>query len=76
MAVAGAAGGAWWVFIALCVAGLSISALPKYMALWPRAQHVGAEREWWKTVGLSLLNSSGTASAAFVLGKLVSWLWS
>jgi hypothetical protein len=36
---------------------LSISSLPKYIALWPRAHEVGAEAEWWKTVLLSVLNN-------------------
>ena len=64
------------MFIPLCVAGLSISALPKYLELWPRAEMVGAEGEWWKTVSLSLFNSTVAACAAFVLGqvaRLVFW---
>ena len=75
-AAAGVASGAAWVFIPLCVAGLSISALPKYIELWPRAEKIGAAGEWWKTVALSLFNSTAAASAAFVLGqvaRLVFW---
>ena|ERR1700733_4471216 len=74
-AVAGMAGGAWWVFIPLCVLALAISSLPKYWQLWPRAVNAGAERVWFGTVALSLLNSSGTACAAFVLGAFTAWLW-
>ena len=73
---AGAAGGAWWMFIPLCVAGLSISSLPKYISLWPRARDAGAERAWWETVGLSIFNNAGAASAAFMLGIGSRWLFS
>jgi hypothetical protein len=34
----------WWVVLPLTLAGLSIDSLPKFVALWPRAQDVGAER--------------------------------
>jgi hypothetical protein len=64
-----------WIVIPLTLAGLSISSLPKYIELWPRAERVGAEAEWWKTVGLSFFNSLAAAVAAFVLGNLVRWLW-
>ena len=73
-----AAGGcvtrAWWVVIPLCVAGLSISALPKYIKLWPRAESTGHRKEWFATVGLSLLNSSGVASAAYMIGVIIRWV--
>ena len=65
----------WWVTVPLVMGGLSISSLPKYVELWPRARAVGAELEWWKTVGLSFFNSLAAAVAAFVLGNLVRWLW-
>jgi hypothetical protein len=42
-----------WIAAPLTVAGLSISSLPTYIALWPRARHAGTEAEWWKTVLLS-----------------------
>jgi len=64
-----------WIVIPLTLAGLSISSLPKYIELWPRAERVGAQAEWWKTVGLSFFNSLAAAVAAFVLGNLVRWLW-
>ena len=69
------AGGAWWVFMGLCLIGLSISALPKYWKLWPKAREVGAEWVWFETVGLSLLNNLGAAAAAFMLGIGVRWLF-
>lgn len=73
--VSAAAGLAWWVAIPLTVAGLSVAALPKYIALWPRARDAGASREWWLTVGLSMLNTLAAACAAFLLGNLIRWLW-
>ena len=64
-----------WVVVPLTLAGLSISSLPKYIELWPRAERVGAEGEWWKTVMLSTFNSVAAAVAAFVLGRLTRWLF-
>jgi hypothetical protein len=64
-----------WIVVPLTLAGLSISSLPKYIELRPRAQSAGAEREWWKTVLLSILNSLAAACAAFLLGNLSRWLW-
>jgi hypothetical protein len=72
---AGAAGLAWWVVLPLAVAGLSMSSLPKYVALWPRARAAGAAGEWWKTVGLSMLNNAGAAAGCFVLGVVARWVW-
>ena len=65
----------WWVVVPLTMAGLSISSLPKYIELWPRARAGGAEREWWKTVALSIFNTLAAACAAFVLGVVMRWLW-
>jgi ABC-type sulfate transport system permease component len=64
-----------WIVVPLTVAGLSISSLPKYIELWSRAEKVGAQAEWWKTVALSAFNSLAAAVAAFVLGNLARWLW-
>jgi hypothetical protein len=64
-----------WIVIPLTLAGLSISSLPKYIELWPRAERVGAQGEWWKKVALSALNSLADAVAAFVLGNLARWVW-
>ena len=63
-----------WIVIPLALVGLSISSLPKYIELRPRAERVGAQAEWWKTVGLSVLNNLAAAVGAFVLGNLVRWL--
>jgi len=38
-----------------------------------RAEKVGAQAEWWKTVALSTFNS--LARAAFLLGNVLRWLW-
>ncbi len=64
-----------WIVVPLTVAGLSISSLPKYVALWPRARDVGAEAEWLKTVLLSMLNNLAAACAAFLFGNVSRWLW-
>jgi hypothetical protein len=64
-----------WVVVPLLVAGLSISSLPKYIALWPRAQRAGAERVWWQTVMLSVLNNVAAAGGAFLLGIVTRWVW-
>lgn len=34
-----------WIVVTLTVAGLSISSLPKYIALWPRAHQVVAHHD-------------------------------
>ena len=65
----------WWIALPLAVAGLSISSLPKYVALWPRARDVGAEAEWWKTIGLSTLNCLGASTGAHVTGRVIGWVW-
>ncbi len=67
-------GVAWWVVVPLTMAGMSMSSLPKYIELWPRARGVGAQWEWWKTVGLSTLNTLTAACVAFGLGLGVRWL--
>jgi ABC-type sulfate transport system permease component len=74
-ALASTLGLAVWIVVPLTAAGLSISSLPKYIELWPRARAVGAETEWWKTVLLSMLNSLAAACAAFLFGTFSRWLW-
>ena len=68
-------GVAWWIVVPLTLAGLSVSSLPKYIGLWPRAERAGAQAEWWKTVGLSTFNSFAAAVAAFLFGNVLRWLW-
>jgi hypothetical protein len=74
-ALASTFGLAWWMAVPLTLAGLSISSLPKYAELLPRARTVGAEGEWWKTVVLSLFNNLAAACGAYVLRKVIHWLW-
>ena len=73
--IASTVGVTGWVVIPLTLAGLSISSLPKYIELWPRAEKVGAQGEWWKTVILSTFNSFAAATAAFAVGRLARWLF-
>ena len=73
--VAATSGLAWWVTVPLVVTGLSIVSMPKYVALWPRAQEVGAELEWWKTIALSMFNNLACACGVQVVGVFARWLW-
>jgi hypothetical protein len=68
-----AAGISAWVVVPLLVAGLSISSLPQHIGFWPRAQRVGVEGAWWRTVALSTLNNLAASCAAFLLG--IGWRW-
>jgi hypothetical protein len=74
-AVAATAGLSAWIVMPMTVAGLSISSLPKYVALWPRAAKAGAARAWWTTVLLSMLNNLGAAAGVVLVGALSRWLW-
>lgn len=74
-AAAGSFGVAWWVAVPLCVAGLSISSLPKYVRLWPKAFDLGAEVVLWRTVGLSALGTVAASGAAFGLGVVLRVLF-
>jgi hypothetical protein len=73
--IAAAAGVGAWVVVPLLVAGLSISSVPKYIALWPRARRVGVESAWWRTVALSIFNSLAAACGAFVVAVVARRLW-
>ena len=74
--LAAAGGVKWWAVVPLTLAGLSIASLPKYVGLWPRVRHAGAEREWIAAVGLSMFNNLATSCAAFLLGVGIRWFWS
>jgi len=69
--LAGTFGVPWWLAVPLATIGLSISSLPKYLAMWPRVRAVGAEWEWVKTIALSVFNNLGAACASFLLGMVV-----
>jgi hypothetical protein len=73
--LAGGFGVRWWIAVPLATAGLSISSLPMYVELWPRVRAVGAEWEGWKIVALSMFNNIAASCGAFVLGKLLWWVW-
>jgi hypothetical protein len=64
-----------WVTIPATTAGLLVSSLPKYVALYPRAIAVGAELAFWATVLASVLSAAVAGIAAHVLGRLTWWLW-
>lgn len=70
-------GVAWWVVVPLTLAALTASSMPKYIELFPRARDAGAgaERAWWMTVGLSMLNNLAAACGAFLAGLVTRWLW-
>ena len=74
-ALAGCLGMEWWIAVPLATAGLSISSMPKYVELWPRVRAVGAEREGWKTVALSMFNNFACACDVHVVGVFARWLW-
>jgi hypothetical protein len=74
-AVAGMLSVPWWVVLPLTLAALSIDSLPKYILLWPRAQRAGAEGAWWIAVTLSTAAGLATASAAYLLGVVIRWVW-
>ena len=73
--VAATLGVSAWVVVPLAVTGLSISSLPKYLALRRKARAVGAEGLWWETVALSMLNNMATASGAHLVGVITHWIW-
>ena len=64
-----------WVTIPATIAGMLISSLPKYIAIYARAKAVGAVAEFWATVAASVLNAAVIGIAAFVLGRATWWLW-
>jgi hypothetical protein len=75
--VVAVAGAGVWIVVPMLVAGLSISSLPQYVALWKRAQRAGVGGAWWRTVTLSMLNNLAASCGAFVLGVVfrLIWIW-
>ena len=73
--ICGVFGVAWWTAVPLGAAGLLLSGWPKYAALLPRVKAVGAEWEFFKTLALSTGNALIAIGAAFVLGRVIGWLW-
>lgn len=72
-AIAGA-GGAWSTSIPLCLAGLSIARLPKYIAMWPRAVEIRAEWQVLLAVTVSTTLSLVSAVGMVAIGKCAGWL--
>lgn len=68
-------GVSFWVVVPLMAAGLSISSLPKYVALWPRARAAGGQGMWWRTVALSTGNTVVTSLLSAWLGRFIAWGW-
>lgn len=71
-AVSGLVGLTWYVAVPIGIAGLSISALPKYFMEMPRAKQVGAEGAVWVFVGLSALNSVLAIGLGYLLGMAIA----
>jgi len=59
--------------VGLCTLGLCLSALPKYVKLWPKVppQKRGM---WFRIVALSVLNCAGAGAAVYMIGGLMSVL--
>lgn len=74
-AACGAYGVSGWIVVPLTTAGLSISSLPKYVRMWPRAQRVGAQAVWWRVVGLSTGLGVLTAYASMLVGYWLMRFW-
>lgn len=71
----GLAGVPWYIAVPACAAGLSAIALPKYLALLPKAQMTGNEHAVrWAMLG-SALNASGAAAGSYALGALVGYVF-
>lgn len=72
---AGAAQGVrWWIGAPLCLAGLSIARLPKFIAMWPHATQI--EAEWQVILALAVSSVLNLASAVgiFAIGTGVAWV--
>jgi hypothetical protein len=63
------------IVVPLIVVGLSISSLLKYLSIWPIAERVGAQRDWWQAVAFSLLGNLVVACAVCIAGVVFRWLW-
>ena len=64
-----------WIVVPSIMAGLTLVSMPRYIELWPLAQATGAERMWWQTVALSMLNNFAAAVACVLLGRFLWWVW-
>jgi hypothetical protein len=73
--LAGAGGSKWWLAVPICTVALFLCGLEKYVAMWARVREAGAERVFFETLGLSLLNAGGAAAAVFVFGIFNALFW-
>ncbi|MBS0244501.1 MAG: hypothetical protein JSS20_20200 [Proteobacteria bacterium] len=72
---AGAAQGVnWSMSLPLCLAGLSIARMPKYVRLWPRAAEINAEWQVLLTIAGSTILSLANALAMIAVGAIAGWL--
>jgi len=74
-AYAGMVGSPILLSIVLCTGILFVSGLYKYVLLWPRMKRIGAQGLFWETLGFSLFNATGAASAAYLFGVFDGWVW-
>lgn len=64
-----------WAAVPAAAVGLQALSLPKYLALWDRAQVAGAGHVWWRTLSMSVALAVGIAGGAFVMGRVVALAW-
>lgn len=64
----------WSVGLPLCLAGLSIARLPKYLSMWPRATEIGAQGQVYMAVALSIMVSLVNAISMIAIGAFAGWL--
>lgn len=73
-AVVVAGGVNWSIAIPLCLAGLLILRLPKYLGMWPQAVAINAEWQVYAAVAASSAHSLAGAMAMFTIGAGAAWL--
>jgi hypothetical protein len=74
-ALAAGFGVSGWITIPATMAGLLISSLPKYVAMYPRATAADAAVAFWATVLASILTAAIASVATYALGRATWWLW-
>lgn len=74
-AIAAGCGVSATITIPATMAGLLISSLPKYGALYPRAKAAGATAAFWMTIATSIALAAVTSIAAHAAGLMTWWLW-
>jgi hypothetical protein len=64
----------WWIGVPLCLAGLSIARLPKFISMWPRATQIGAEWQVVLAVAVSSVLNLASAVGMFAIGTGAAWI--